>query len=618
MKTKPTTIVLLLSVIFLSANACYDEAGHKENLDTVKPRKTEAYLMNTFDRKLRFPRDGEICTVSFQALAHRSSNNSGFGIITVVDGQTKPVVFWKYLDGKWQFDARGLSGLRECKRDTSPILWRYSNGKWQFDASAFRVKGNDQDIIPIEADLADKPVRLKIILDASGYWVYGTITEEGGKVYKSRVFNLPSTYDQGRPLLQLIKEEGSKAPAVDVDEIEVSYTREFAEGEPGLTQRVDPLTIITYSWTTADTKYLHDNIEEMEKRPLDGVVVRVAIPRLPHGDLYAGSGLGADWMVFQNLRLSQDVLDPAIEDLQTTNFKKFRSNYLSIISYLAIQQQAMDWFDDKWWDNIAHNARLMAEVAKKGGCEGIMFDPENYGCKFWDYSALATEDMYEGKSYEQVCQKVRQRGREFIAAINAGYPGVRIFILHAWEMLLLQGVSESYAGHSYGLLRNFFDGMLEASDDETILIDGIESGYFTEDPGDFINAVRRVKRYGPKIAQVPELFRKKVRTGFGIWLDCDRAWDPENIKENYWSPEDYEKIITSAANASDGFVWLYLERPTWWLDDSPNAKLGGGITFETGGKKNNERNKIIKPLPRSYWTPVENARKNAMKKRSAK
>ncbi len=48
-----------------------------------------------------------------------------------------------------------------------------------------------------------------------------------------------------------------------------------------------------------------------------------------------GTGGGdAGWAAFQNNRLSREVIEPAIEDLKTTQFEKFRSNYLCIVTFL--------------------------------------------------------------------------------------------------------------------------------------------------------------------------------------------------------------------------------------------------------------------------------------------
>ena len=369
------------------------------------------------------------------------------------------------------------------------------------------------------------------------------------------------------------------------------------------------VTIIEYSWTTVDTKYLHDNVAEMEKRPFDGVCVFVAHPRLPKGSVLSGAGRGdMGWEVFRNVRIEPTAVAGAIEDLKATPFKTFRSNYAVVVSHLS-DQQTMDWFDDGWWGNITHNANLLARAAKEGGCEGIMFDPEEYGCRFWGYPQLAEDALYEGKDYGEVAEKVKQRGGEYMRAINAAFPDARILLLHAWESLIRwsKGDRKRCAEIGYGLLSDFLDGMLEASHEDTIFIDGIEHGYYVEKLAEFEAMSRRVREEGPGFSSAPAIFRKKVRTGFGIWMDRDRHWDPVGIEKNFWTPEKFTKAVTNALLASDGFVWIYNERPTWLLD-SADAKLGGGIDFGDPG-----RNETIKWLPRVYWEALEKAREAALK-----
>ena len=366
-------------------------------------------------------------------------------------------------------------------------------------------------------------------------------------------------------------------------------------------------TILEYSWTTVDTKYLHDNITEMEKPPFDGRCVFVANPRLPHGSVLSGAGRGdLGWEVFQNVDRDESVIQGAIEDLQTTPFNKLRSNYVVMTSYLP-DQQTINWFDDPWWARISNNAKLIATVAQEGGTEGIMFDPEEYGCRFWGFPQLSGDPLYEGKNYEKTAVKTRQRGREFMRAINTAYPGVRILLLHAWETVIRssEGDPEKVPSLGYGLLPAFLDGMLEASDDDTLLIDGIEYGYYQEKQEDFIRMATSVREQGPAYSAIPEQFRKKVRTGFGIWMDRDRHWDPVHIENNFWTPDRFANTVQYALEASDGFVWIWNERPTWLLD-SPDAKLNGGIDFGDPG-----RNETIKWLPRAYWTALEQARQNA-------
>ena len=63
--------------------------------------------------------------------------------------------------------------------------------------------------------------------------------------------------------------------------------------------------------------------------------------------------------------------------------------------------------------------------------------------------------------------------------------------------------------------------------------------------------------------------------------------------------------------AYNGFVWIYNERPAWWLD-SPQAKLSGKVDFR-GPKEFGvpDRNETISWTPRAFLDSLEQARERA-------
>jgi len=370
-------------------------------------------------------------------------------------------------------------------------------------------------------------------------------------------------------------------------------------------------TILSYGWTTPDTKFLHDNVAEIEKVPFDGWATYAANPRLPKGRACSGTGKGdLGWEVFQNKRATRDLIEPAINDLKSTQFTRLRSNYIAIVSYLG--SGTMDWFDDAWWGNIAENARLQAMLAREGGCEGILFDPEEYGCAFWGWPALSQDPRYQGRTYEQTRAKVRQRGREFARALNAAYPGIRILSLHAWDTAMRYATTRWVTKDrlhevGYGLLPAFLDGILEGSDDRTIIIDGVENTYWVDALPDFIDKARRVKTEGSKLSDVPDLFKRKVRVGFAIWLDRDHTaqpWNSSNSEKNHWTPHRLALVVGNALAAGDGFVWIYSETATWLLDseDGKDIDFGSPVRNSPG---------VMRYVPDAYWYALEKAKQRA-------
>lgn len=525
--------------------------------------------------------------LTFRARASSTAHNSGVGFAAVgPEGQFEPLISCMRSNGHWQFsDPKGK------------FHWVIGNNLWTGGV--------------------DETVTCKVVVDTGGHWIWSVVVGVDGTIHRSEVEQLPVHQVGMVNALFIMQDTREGSGPIDIDDLQVES---FAAPPIVGTSREDwrlPLTIIELSWTSADTVYLKQHMREMEKRPLDGVTVRVADPRFPHGNVLYGAGVGdAGWAFLQNRRLERSVIAAAIADMQSTNFTRFHSNYLNMATFLP-GGQTFDWFDDEWWATVLHNTRLLAEFAMNAGCEGILLDPEEYGCHIWRPTGLLQDPLYSGRSYEELMAKVRQCGREFVAAVNQEFPGAHFLVLHAWESVLSCVADDFDRLQDWGgstLTIPFLDGMLEGSDSETIIMDGIESGYYVEEAEDFAVKCDRVRRYGPLLSAVPEQFRKKVRTATGIWLDRNRNWFPDEIEKNFYSPSRYQKAIENALSANDGFIWLYCERPTFWLD-SATATLGEGVTPGTGVGDHSERNEIIKWMPRLYWTAIENARQHAISQR---
>jgi len=536
-------------------------------------------------------RPGQKYVLTFRVRASSAAHNSEVGFAAVgPEGQFETLIGCTRSNGQWQLDARSITDSIPGQRERFENLWPGG---------------------------VEETITCKIVVDAGGHWVWGAVVGADGTMYRSRVYELPVHQVGAVNALFIMQDTCSGCGPIDVDDLEVvSFTAPPIVGTSKKDWRL-PITIIELSWTSPDTVYLREHVREMEKRPLDGVTVRVADPRFPHGTVLNGTGKGdAGWAFLQKRRLKRSTIDAAIADMRATPLTRFRSNYLNMVTYLQ-DEQTFDWFDDEWWATVLHNTRLLAEFAMKGGCEGIILDPEEYGCHIWSPPGMLQDPLYSGRSYEQLVEKVRQRGREFVATINQEFPGAHFLVLHAWEDLLWR-VADDFdrlPEQKRALIIAFLDGMLEGSDSETIIMDGIEHGYYIEEAEEFAVKCDRVRRYGPLLSTVPEQFRRKVRIATGIWLDRNARWFPDEIEKNFWSPQRYQKAITNALEANDGFIWLYCERPTFWLD-SPAATLGEGVTPGTGVGDYTSRNEVIKWMPRSYWTAIENARQHAISQRS--
>jgi len=313
------------------------------------------------------------------------------------------------------------------------------------------------------------------------------------------------------------------------------------------------------------------------------------------------------------------MLQGPTEDLLNTNLTHMKDNFLWVASYLKKgpdrpKMPYFDWFDDERWETVLHNVEAMARLAKTGGLKGIMFDNEEYGVAFWSYNApkpareLKTKPPYKGKTAAQVGEQVRYRGRQFIKAINKGFPGCAIWTLNGYGKFVhhrSRREAEDLPELTLGMSIVFLDGMLEASDENTIFIDGNEGAYRYGELNQFVALGESTRKKAIHYTRVPDLYRKKVRVGFGIYLDYSaphnrdyQEWNSDEPDKNQQSPERLEKAIRFAIQAGDGYVWIYSEYPSWWLDH-PGDTFGEGVRMREPGTH--------KWMPSVYRRAVENA-----------
>ena len=352
----------------------------------------------------------------------------------------------------------------------------------------------------------------------------------------------------------------------------------------------DPPMVISVSWSSPDTRYLRLHANQWEQQPFTGTILTASWPQPDAGSVNMSSEEGSlSWSVFQGERFTPPMLDGATEDLRQTTFRRSRDNLLWVVSYLG-QAGHFDWFDDARWATVLHNVESLAKVAHRGGLRGLLLDAEEYGCPFWSYGgtrpefALKNLETYKGKSWEQTRDQVRQRGRSFIKAVNKSYPGCLVWLTYGYSHIVHQLPADAPADLSdkgNGLFGAFLDGMLEASDEKTIFVDGCEGAYRFSEPQEFVQLRKVVTDKALKYTLVPEIYRKKMRVGFGLYIDMynykdSHPWYSDRPNDNYMTPDLLQKALKNALAISDGYVWIYSEYPSWWLDRS-GASFGESV-----------------------------------------
>lgn len=383
------------------------------------------------------------------------------------------------------------------------------------------------------------------------------------------------------------------------------------------TPQEKPGIVISMAVMSPDTAYARRYTEWLERRPFDGVALAInpldsGLPEFrgfkrprENGSLCFGHQWGmaslrntSPWN--KDVNYTPEMIAPAVADLRATRFATFKQNF---ILTLTRSMAAVDWFNDAEWAQRCHNFAMLARLARQGGCKGIMFDEEEAYDPNFDFDALRKRNAFPGKRWEEVRDKARQRGREFAAAIGKEFPDIVFWPLHGYSTnasLIEQGLPE----YSRRLSPAFFDGMLEGSAENFVFVDGGEGayGYNLKEHFEFGRQLAKELPIRMGLTQVPELHRKKVRCGFGLWPDYYDQLDADTPENSYFSPGRFQRAVYWALTIGDGYVWLWGEKWTWWMEGTDDHRW---INFDNVLPKHLENQR---GLPFGYWKALEAGR----------
>ena len=320
--------------------------------------------------------------------------------------------------------------------------------------------------------------------------------------------------------------------------------------------------ILQWGWDEPDTAYMRRHLPEMERSPFDGCVFGVR-----HGpDGRSGS---FTWGLWGRRRFAHEELSAAFEDLRALRPVRFRELFLRV----NVTPGDVAWFED--FSPVLSNLRLAAELARAGRARGILLDVEQYQGQVFEFGAQPLSSAYGWDAY---AAQVRGRGREIMAALQEGYPGLTVFLTfgHSLPFVLSDGGRRPLAETHYGLLAPFLDGLVEAARGGTRIIDGYELSYGFREPSQFVEARRLVREGVLPIVGPREAYRQRVRLAFGLWLDYDwrrYGWYPDDPQKNYFTPAGFERSLGTAIAESDEYMWVYGESARWWNTSEAPASV---------------------------------------------
>jgi hypothetical protein len=328
--------------------------------------------------------------------------------------------------------------------------------------------------------------------------------------------------------------------------------------------------LIEYGWDAPLPNFFRQHIRDMEQHPFDGVILK----------------LNAGKEVFTKTAYPNSAFTKDRQDLAATTSARLTDNFVVMWSGM---DAGWDWFDDRDWAAAEKNIYNFAKTAKAGRFKGIAFDSEPYTNSPWKYYQQPQQSQ---KTFAQYQQQVRQRGAQFMRAVQSAQPGTQVlaFGLLSWLKDLwatpidATKLQQQLARHDYGLWPAFVNGMLDAAQPSTTIVEGHEWAYYFYKTAWFDATREAIFNRAPRLFIAPKDRRKydrQVKLGQSVYLDLVLDALPGGVKDprtgkttqHFLSPADrfrlLEHNVYHSLRTSDRYTWLYSESADWWQNQIP-------------------------------------------------
>lgn len=148
------------------------------------------------------------------------------------------------------------------------------------------------------------------------------------------------------------------------------------------------------------------------------------------------------------------------------------------------------------------------------------------------------------------------------------FPNITIlmFFAHSYLAIHPTGRQKPLEQNAYGLLPASVDGMMEVADEKAKFVDLCEFAHGFKERHQFLEAYHSIINKAAKFSLFSELYCRRIRAGFGLWLDYGgrQRWDVTNLGKNFFSPSDFQRSLQMALELSDEYVWIYSQQPRFF------------------------------------------------------
>ncbi|MDX1930450.1 MAG: hypothetical protein SFV81_28255 [Pirellulaceae bacterium] len=316
-------------------------------------------------------------------------------------------------------------------------------------------------------------------------------------------------------------------------------------------------------------------------------------------------------LLWNRIRIPDEAIAETLADLKSMNRGSMTDNFL-IVGMVdgARGLKTPDLADDSDWAIIEHNVKLAARICREGKLKGFWLDTEQYGNYRWRTPSGNPEfdpDQPQGLHFplgKDTPELLRRRGAQWIQAVQAEFPEIKIMTTFAW----------SPDSVSYGPLSGvipFLDGVLEGIKPPGQLIHGHENtfyfgqakgtthAYATENgfPGDRARyASAKTEIHGWRsLSSNPEKYDKFVQVGMAAWVE-DHPWNvpdgwPAGGKATLWSNLPLSLVYT------DEYVWVWSEHTKY---GQPHLQDLNPFLASLNNQTFNMRNEAVKSLAEDF------------------
>lgn len=307
------------------------------------------------------------------------------------------------------------------------------------------------------------------------------------------------------------------------------------------------------------TEYIKKNIAELEKNiPGQGMIFQIDVPPERCGKRNIRTN-----NIFGTPRIEYDDFKADVENLKSTRFVKFTDNFISS----GVSPGNVDWFSDSAWADVCHNFKVIARVAKNSGTKGLKLDIEEYRKnRMWQFQPE------KGKSLEETCRKVRQRGREFGKAIFSEFPDIHL-LCYWWCSLARVKNNQHQPELAMYMVAPFVNGIYDVLPPTATIHEGNEThGYRTNNESEAY--FQRVDLACNLIRFIDvnnvDKYRTQTRLAPALYVDPHFS-----DRKNYWRDQlepdlsrlgcrqMFKRNLQYALEIADEYIWVWMERFSW-------------------------------------------------------